>query len=263
MVSSTLRAVDRLLASPARFCAAMFAVTIVGLGLDRFADLRGQLLLGAATWGILLLACRPLTAEERAQVAVVVMVATCAEVIGSVIWRVYEYRLENLPLFVPPGHGLVYLCGLMIARSAVGRGGGRLLVGAALAGALGWAVAGLTVLPRLDVAGAVGAATFAVFLLRGRAPAIYAGVFFAVATLEIYGTAIGTWTWRAEIPGLGVPDGNPPSGAVSGYVLFDICALALAPALLALCARAAGPWRRRYCRPAPAPALLVARLDES
>src|SRR5439155_27137081 len=102
-----------------------------------------------------------------------------------------------------------------------------------LAGLLAWTMAGLIALPRMDVAGAVGAATLAIFLLRGRAPTVYAGVFLFVAFLELYGTAIGTWRWAAEVPGLGVPDGNPPSGAASGYVFFDIAALALAPWLLA------------------------------
>ena len=63
-------------------------------------------------------------------------------------------------------------------------------------------------------------------------PTVYAGVFLAVAFLEIIGTAVGTWRWAAEVPGLGVPDGNPPSGAASGYVFFDIAAIALAPWLL-------------------------------
>ena len=36
----------------------------------------------------------------RAQTLVVVVVATCAEVVGSLIWGVYTYRLENLPSFV-------------------------------------------------------------------------------------------------------------------------------------------------------------------
>jgi hypothetical protein len=108
-----------------------------------------------------------------------------------------------------------------------------LLVWAAIVAVSSWAILGLAVLGRTDVAGAVGAAVLVVFLLRGRAPAVYAGVFFAVAFLEIYGTAVGTWTWAEEMPGLGVPDGNPPSGAASGYVFFDIAALALAPWLLA------------------------------
>ncbi len=35
------------------------------------------------------------------------------------------------------------------------------------------------------------------------------------------------------MPGLGIPDGNPPSGVASGYVWFDVMALLLAPYLLA------------------------------
>jgi hypothetical protein len=33
---------------------------------------------------------------------------------------------------------------------------------------------------------------------------------------------------------LGIPDGNPPSGVASGYVWFDVMALLVAPALVAL-----------------------------
>ena len=51
------------------------------------------------------------------------MVATCAEVVGSIIWGVYTYRLENLPSFVPPCHGLVYLAGASLAAWAAPRQG--------------------------------------------------------------------------------------------------------------------------------------------
>jgi hypothetical protein len=75
------------------------------------------------------------------------------------------------------------------------------------------------------------------FLWRSRARSTYAGVFLVVAALELYGTAIGTWRWAAELPGLGIPDGNPPSGVASGYVWFDVMALLLAPRLLRLVSR--------------------------
>ena len=100
-----------------------------------------------------------------------------------------------------------------------------MLVRTALGLVLLWGIAGVTVLPRLDVAGALGAALLSVYLVRGRAPAVYAGVFLVVAGLELYGTALGTWTWAEVIPGTGVPQGNPPSGVASGYVWFDIVAL--------------------------------------
>jgi hypothetical protein len=218
---------------PGVFCLAMAGYFAVVLWLDRYVDERQQLLLGVATWVVLILACRGLPAERIAQVALVVCVATCTEIVGSVLWGVYEYRLDNLPAFVPPGHGLVYLTGLSLSECAFVRRRPRPFVLGVLTVSLVWTVAGLTVMPRLDVAGALGAVTFAACLFWGRAPTIYAGVFVAVAALEWYGTAIGTWRWAEAIPGLGIPDGNPPSGVASGYVLFDVIAIALAPTVLA------------------------------
>jgi hypothetical protein len=65
-------------------------------------------------------------------------------------------------------------------------------------------------------------------------------VFLVVAALEFYGTAIGTWRWADALPGLGIPDGNPPSGVASGYVWFDVMALLVAPRLAVIV-----PTRRR------------------
>ena len=200
---------------------------------DRYVELPGQLVLGALTWLMLLAALTQITPERRAQTLLVVAAATCGEILGSIVWGVYTYRLENLPSFVPPGHGLVYLAGFALARAAAGAGRERLLVWGALTAVLAWALAGLTVLPRADVGGALGAVLLAVYLLRGRAPPVYAGVFVFVAYLELYGTAIGTWTWAETIPGTPVPNGNPPSGVAAGYVWFDMVALAVAPRLLA------------------------------
>ncbi|MFL5925643.1 MAG: hypothetical protein ACJ77E_01730, partial [Gaiellaceae bacterium] len=144
----------------------------------------------------------------------------------------YTYRLHNLPLFVPPAHGLVYLTGLALATSLARHV--RVLVAAAALAAATWGLLGLTVLPRRDVAGAVGVPLLLLFLWRGRNRAIYAAVFLVVASLELYGTAIGTWRWARELPGLGIPDGNPPSGVASGYVWFDVMALLTAPLALAI-----------------------------
>jgi hypothetical protein len=102
-------------------------------------------------------------------------------------------------------------------------------------------VLGLTVLPRTDAAGALGVPLLLAFLWRSRARAAYAGVFVVVAALELYGTAIGTWRWAEQLPGLGLPDGNPPSGVASGYVWFDVMALLLAPYLLRAVRRARRP----------------------
>lgn len=217
-------------AAPRWYALALPAYTAAMLALDTQADARLQLGIGALTWIVLVAACAPLVPEQRARVAIVIAAATIAEVTGSLLWGVYTYRLDNLPSFVPPGHGLVYLSGLALAE-CLRRHSGVLVAGAAL-GVTGWAVAGLTVLPRLDVAGAFGVPLLLACFWRSRGRAVYAGVFLVVAALELYGTALGTWTWAAELPGLGIPDGNPPSGAASGYVCFDVAALALSGVLL-------------------------------
>jgi hypothetical protein len=200
------------------------------LAVDTLVGRQGQLLLGLLTCAVLLAALRPLPALARAQALGVVAFATVGEVTGSLVWGVYRYRLHNLPLFIPPAHGLVYVSGIALAALVPG----RVVVAAAGVGAVGWGLAGVTVLPRLDVAGAVGVPLLCLFLWRSRYRAAYAGVFLVVAALELYGTSIGTWRWATTLPGLGVPDGNPPSGVASGYVWFDVMALLVAPVLVRL-----------------------------
>jgi len=94
-----------------------------------------------------------------------------------------------------------------------------------------------------NVAGAIGVPLLLVFLWRSRARATYAGVFLVVGALELYGTSIGTWRWAHELPGLGIADGNPPSGVASGYVLFDVMALLVAPWLVYVAAGTLKPKR--------------------
>jgi hypothetical protein len=210
------------------------------LALDTQVALRGQLALGALTFVVLAAALRPLPSLARAQTIGVVLFATVGEVTGSLLWGVYHYRLLNLPLFIPPAHGLVYLSGVALSRSPRERA----VVWAAAIGATAWGIAGLTVLPRLDVAGAFGVPLLLVFLWRSRWRATYAGVFLVVAGLELYGTSIGTWRWASTLPGVGIPDGNPPSGAASGYVWFDVMALLVAPWLVYAVSGRLNPKRR-------------------
>jgi hypothetical protein len=218
-----------------RRTAAIAAYLAVLLAVDTQVSFHVQLALGAITWAVLVSFARTLPVERRAQVAVVVCAATVAEVTGSILWGVYTYRLHNLPTFVPPAHGLVFIAGVSLSEAL--RRHAAVLVGVAAGAAATWGLLGLTALPRTDAAGALGVPLLLAFLWRSRARAAYAGVFLVVGALELYGTAIGTWRWAPALPGLGIPDGNPPSGVASGYVWFDVMALLLAPRLLAALTR--------------------------
>ena len=199
--------------------------TVAGLWIDRYVNHDEQLLLGLLTAAVLA-GLLPLHSRSTVLLTIgIVAIATGGEVIGSLVWGLYSYRLDNLPAFVPPGHGLVFLCGVSLAGLAA-RKRTTLLVAAAAAAAL-WGLAGVTILPAPDTAGAIGCAFLVAVLVTTRRP-VYAGVFVVVAALELYGTAIGTWTWEGAVPGLGLSQGNPPSGVASGYVVFDVVALALA-----------------------------------
>jgi hypothetical protein len=220
------------LSAPLPFAAMVICVIASFLALDHFASPGEQLLLGAATWLILIAACASLGPKDRVRALLVVVVATCAEVLGSIVLGAYTYRLENLPAFVPPGHGLVFLAGLRISQSAHVQRHARVFLAAVIAIVAAWGLAGLVLLGRTDVLGAITGALLIYVLLRGRAPTLYAGVFLVVGFLEIYGTSIGAWHWAAITPDTPLPAGNPPSGIAGAYVLFDVAAIALAPRLL-------------------------------
>lgn len=221
------------LSAPLPFAGMVLCVIAGFLALDHFANASEQLLLGAATWLVLIASCAPLSREDRARALLVVLVASCAEVIGSIVLGAYTYRLENLPAFVPPGHGLVYLAGLRISQSGPVRRHARAFVGAVIAIVATWGAAGLVLLGHTDVLGALTGALLIYVLVRGRTSTLYAGVFLMVAFLEIYGTSIGAWHWASTTPGTPLSAGNPPSGIASVYVLFDVSAIALAPKVLA------------------------------
>jgi hypothetical protein len=210
----------------------------VVLLLDRDASLAQQRLLGVGTWILLLALLVREDRRTRAQVAVVVVFATAVEYCFAGWLGVYVYRLDGVPWFVPPGHGLVYLGALAIGRAAYLQPHRRTLVAASLGLAGGYAAWGLLLSGRQDVLGAFWFACLALFLLRGRQPLVFVGAFVVVTYLELLGTGLGSWTWQVRDPILGVVAmGNPPSGAAGGYGFFDAAALWLAPAVLALPAR--------------------------
>ena len=100
----------------------------VTLGLDSGATLVQQHLLGLMTWCLLLWLLRGETPLVRMQTAVVIVFATIVEYTFSPWLEVYTYRFDNVPAFVPPGHGLVYLAALCMGRSTFFRTHARSLV---------------------------------------------------------------------------------------------------------------------------------------
>jgi len=212
----------------------LHAYLLIYTPIGLFADSRTtaqwqQYVLGGLTFTVLYLAALKAPKEQRVQVWTCVAVATCFEIFGSLIWGVYRYRLHNLPLFVPPGHGIVYLFGLLAAQTPVVKRHGRRVAYAVLAGAATWALLGLTLLPvvtgRFDLQGALCLPVFAYFLLRSPRWPLFAAIFIIVSELEIFGTSFGNWSWMPVAPWTHIPSGNPPSVIAGGYCVIDASVL--------------------------------------
>lgn len=224
---------------------------------DSHATLIEQDLLGLATLAFLVVSTRFSSPRERWQVWILVVVATCFELDCSIAWGLYRYRLENLPLYVPPGHGLVYLFALRWAMTPIMKTRAVPMRWIAFGIATAWAVSGLTLSPwlsgRIDIWGALCLPVFAWFLTR-RSGNIYVGAFLVTSMLELIGTGLGNWTWMPVAPVLHIPVGNPPSAIAAGYCLMDCITLwlvTLIPASLNPAAtisarlRTVYPWRRK------------------
>lgn len=200
-----------------------------GASLDWNAGIWRQRLVGVLTWAILIAILRRQPRTVRVQVGVVIVLATCVEYAASPLLGLYTYRLHNVPMYVPPGHGMVYLAALNIGRSPLASRLRMPLIGFALVVCGAWALWGAVLAPRQDLLGAVMYLFLVRFILVGRQPLVYAGAFLVCSYLELVGTGIGAWRWAAHDPTGALTIGNPPSGIPGGYCFLDAFGLAMAP----------------------------------
>lgn len=218
-----------------------FLATTICLTTDGFAPRFMQYVLAFLGWIFLIAFLRGECKYVRTQVAVAVSFAVVGEYFASIYMKGYIYRFENVPAYVPAGHGLVYLTAVALGRSGLFlRHARRIAVFVMSVGGV-WAIWGVSALAeRQDIIGAVLFGVFLVFLCKGRSPMVYLGAFFITSWLEIVGTTAGTWAWAAIDPASNLPQGNPPSGVAAWYCLVDAVAIAGAAPLLALLERTAG-----------------------
>ena len=188
------------------------------------STLAQQHFLGIITFGYLFLATRFSPQRERRRVWTMVVLATAVEVCCSVVWGLYTYRWGNVPLFVPPGHGLLYLFALRAAHSPLMMNHGGIVKRFALAFATIWALGGLTMGPffmeRIDVMGALLLPIFA-WCMRRPSALVYAASFFITTELELLGTGFGNWGWAIAAPVTHLPAGNPPAVIAGAYCVLD------------------------------------------
>ncbi len=222
------------------YCIIAFAFVVVTLCflIDSVASHGLQLALGIAGWicliGLLYGECK----YVRAQIFVAVTFATIGEQFASIYMAGYTYRLENVPAFVPPGHGIVYLTAVVLGRSGFFQQYARKIACfVVLAGGLWSILALIGIVGREDQIGALLFCIYLLFLFKGKSPMVYLGAFFITTWVEIVGTSIGTWKWAAIDPATTLTQGNPPSGVAAWYCLVDAVAMGCAIPVLNVAAK--------------------------
>lgn len=203
-----------------------FFCVAICLWTDADGDLAKQNALGVCGWvfllGLLLGECK----FVRMQVLIAVAFATMGEHFASVFMGGYTYKYENVPAYVPPGHGMVYLTAVAMARSGLFQQYAREIAIFVVLICGVWSLWGVSGIPQQgDAVGVLLFWVFLVYLFKGQSPMVYLAAFFITTWLELIGTALETWTWASIDPVLSLPQGNPPSGVAAWYCLVDAVAL--------------------------------------
>ena len=208
---------------PARFETAALATVaigtiVVGLLLDQHWR-HGQWVVSLWTWALLAVLLAKTPATHRVELVACLLIAGTGEVICALFWGAYEYRLGNVPLFVPPGHVLLFWLGTRVVL-ALSQSQQRLLVRLTIASsvALGAALGAFDV-DRLSLALVV---ILLVCIAKGREPVLYTVMFWLALVMELYGTALGNWHWAATTPLIGLSAANPPFAAGVFYAVLDL-----------------------------------------
>ena len=203
-----------------------FVCVAICLLSDAHAAMEKQNALGVCAWVFLIGLLLGEPVEVRVQVGIAVIFATMGEHFASPYMGGYTYRFGNVPAYVPPGHGMVYLTAVALARSGLFQTYAREIAKFVVISCGMWTLWGISGIPEQgDAVGALLFCVFLVYLFKGRSPMVYLAAFFITTWLELIGTAVGTWKWASIDPVLGWTQGNPPSGVAAWYCLVDAVAL--------------------------------------
>ena len=124
--------------------AAAFMAAILLLDRDGLAP---QLALGMATAVFLAFFVRSLDLDPR-PILWCVVVASTGEVVLSLGWGLYAYHHALIPLYVPPGHGLIFAASILASREPFVVRRARAFSLGVLALAAAWVAIGLVRAPR-------------------------------------------------------------------------------------------------------------------
>jgi hypothetical protein len=204
------------------FIAAVFLLFIDGVYFNEHF-FESQLMLNV----LMILAFAVMLYRANPRVRKLMIIAVILGFIGehffSKILGMYTYRLENVPLYVPFGHGVLYARIFRFSKASIVKKYHKEVESfLALSMIL---VSTIYLIFLNDLFGFI--MTVFVFLILWKRPKdrlYFYAMYMLVVVLEIGGTAYGAWQWPNTAFGVFefLPSNNPPSGISLFYFLLDI-----------------------------------------
>src|SRR5690349_17617267 len=156
-----------------------FTCVAISLNIDASGTLEQQNQMGLIAWTFLAGLLLGENKEIRMQVIVAVAFATAGEHFASIYMQGYTYRFANVPAYVPPGHGMVYLTAVALARSGFFLTHSRKIAIFVVTTCGLWSLWGISGYPEQgDEVGALLFCIFLIYLFKGRSPMVYLAAFF-------------------------------------------------------------------------------------
>ena len=153
-------------------------------------------------------------------------IALAGELFFSLVLGMYTYRLENLPIYVPFGHSLVYIAAFYITKEPFVKYNKQTIINILYILMLVYSTAWLILVN--DVFGFICMLVIVyIFKRKPHTKLFFLIMFFMIVYLELIGTYYQCWFWP-EIwfdKILLIPSANPPSGISVFYFGFDIACL--------------------------------------
>ena len=160
--------------------------------------------------------------KVRYKLIIMAVISAFVEVWLSLGIELYVYRELNVPLYVPLGHGVIFISVYYLQKQAVIRWHSRKLI--PLLYILIISLSSLSLIFLNDVFGFICFLVFLIFLHYKRSKLFYLLMFIMVLYLEVCGTIFKAWAWYGV---LGnhldyVSTANPPVGIAGLYMILDM-----------------------------------------
>ncbi len=150
------------------------------------------------------------------------LLATLGEILFSLILGMYTYRLENLPLYVPFGHSIIYAGVYYIIKEPIVQLNREVIIKVLYFSMILYSTAWLIFAS--DLFGFL--CMLIILWLFKRRPHIklfFLIMYFVIVYLELIGTYYNCWQWPEILFGIIelIPSANPPSAIGIFYFAFD------------------------------------------